>query len=332
MISASVVIRSYNEERHIETLCRALAGQQTGHPFEVILVDSGSEDRTRSIGAAYGARICRIDPAAFTFGRSLNLGIAAARGDVVAFISAHCYPEHSRWLAELVRPFSDPRVALVYGRQRGAATTKFSEHRLFERWFPEESNFEQRLPFCNNANAAVRRAVWRESPYDETLTGLEDLAWAQSAISRGHLLAYHAGAGVIHVHDETTRQVFRRYRREAMAFARIYPGERFSLAEFVKLLTLNVGADVAHGLRHGGLSGHVASILSFRACQFWGTYLGYRDPGGVTPSLRERFYYPPRPRARRTAAPPARPSLSTAGGRGSGTTGLPPGPVGSVLD
>ena len=136
MIRASVVIRSYNEERHIETLCQALAGQQTPYPFEVILVDSGSEDRTRSIAATYGVRICRVDPKAFTFGRSLNVGISAARGDLVVFISAHCYPEHSQWLTELLRPFTDPRVALVYGRQRGAdeEVPETQGHRVPAEW------------------------------------------------------------------------------------------------------------------------------------------------------------------------------------------------------
>lgn len=294
MMQASIVIRSYNEARHIGRLCQALVEQEIDVPYEIVLVDSGSQDETRSIAASFGADVHRIAPETFTFGRALNLGISAARGAFVVFISAHCYPEHRRWLAEMLVPFHDPRVALVYGRQRGDAATKFSEHRVFERWFPEESNFAQQLPFCNNANAAIRRTAWEQQPYDETLTGLEDLAWARAALERGHLLAYNAGASVIHVHQETWRQVFRRYRREAMAFARIFPGERFSVAEFVKLLALNVCADAAHGFRHGGLAGHLGSILSFRLCQFWGTYLGYREPGGVTPRLRERFYYPGR--------------------------------------
>ena len=294
MTLVSIVVRSYNEERHIGRLCEAIAKQDVDFDYEVIVVDSGSEDATRAIAAGHGARIVRIDPEIFTFGYALNRGIAEAQGEIAVFVSAHCYPSTTRWLKELVAPFEDPRVALVYGRQRGAATSKFSERRVFAKWFPPVSDFRQQLPFCNNANAAIRRSLWQGMPYDETLTGLEDVAWAKGIVDGGHLVAYNAKAVVVHVHDESWRQVFRRYRREAMAFTRIFPNERFRLAECLSLIALNVGFDYAAALRQRVLLRNLFAIPAFRVCQFWGTYLGYREPRSVTPELRRRFYYPAR--------------------------------------
>src|SRR5687767_8504171 len=125
--------------------------------------------------------------------------------------SAHVVPCGDDWLAQLTSPFADPRVALVYGRQVGDEQTKFSEQQLFTKQFPPQSNADQRTPFCNNANAAIRRRLWGEHPYDEALSGLEDLAWAKWVVERGYRIAYSAEAAVIHIHDESPAQIKRRY-------------------------------------------------------------------------------------------------------------------------
>ena len=288
----SIVIRAYNEEKHIGRLLEGIM-QQTLQDFEIILVDSGSTDATVAIARRYPVQVVHIRPEEFTFGRSLNLGIQHARGEFIVMASAHVYPVYPDWLERLLEPFADPQIALTYGKQRGDRRTRFSEHQIFARWFPEQSNLRQEHPFCNNANAAIRRALWERHPYDETLTGLEDLAWAKWALAEGYLLAYVAEAEIVHVHEETPRKVFNRYRREAMAFKRIYPEARFSLWDFVRLFTANVTSDLYHAAQQRQLWGNVASIFWFRWMQFWGTYRGYRMASSpLTDQLRLTFYYP----------------------------------------
>jgi glycosyltransferase involved in cell wall biosynthesis len=167
----SIIIRCYNEEEHIS---RLLAGifEQTINDIEVIIVDSGSTDQTLSIASSFPVVIYNISPEEFSFGRALNIGCAAATGKFAVMASGHVYPMHRRWLEYLLAPFRDPRVALTYGKQRGNEHTNYSEHKIFCKWFPEGSVFVQRSPFCNNANAAIRRSLWNQIPYNEELTGL----------------------------------------------------------------------------------------------------------------------------------------------------------------
>ena len=40
--------------------------------------------------------------------------------------------------------------------------------------------------FCNNANAALLKAVWEEHPFDEELTGLEDMHLAKKLTENGY--------------------------------------------------------------------------------------------------------------------------------------------------
>jgi glycosyltransferase involved in cell wall biosynthesis len=294
-VKCSIVIRSYNEESHIGRLLTGIT-RQTVQDVEIVLVDSGSTDATVSIASRFPVKIVSIAPAEFTFGRSLNRGIAATTGDIIVLASAHVYPEYDDWLESMLAPFADPRIALVYGKQRGNATTKYSEERVFRKWFPEESNLEQDHPFCNNANAAIRRSVWEQMPYDEALTGLEDLAWAKELIERGHKLAYVARAEIIHVHDETPSKIFNRYRREAIAMKHIFPNERFHFSDFVRLLAGNIASDLRSAARDRVLRKQFADIIRFRAMQFWGTYRGFAMSSEPDRRLMAKFYYPNDPR------------------------------------
>jgi glycosyltransferase involved in cell wall biosynthesis len=292
MTRTSVVIRCYNEALHIG---RLLAGieQQTRIPDEVIVVDSGSSDRTVEIARQFGASVLAISPQDFTFGRSLNLGCRAATGDVIVVASAHIYPIFDDWLESLVAPLEgDAGVALSYGRQQGDHRTRFSEEQLFARWFPAVSAPRQDHPFCNNANAAVRRDVWESLPYDETLTGLEDLDWAKRATQRGYCLSYVAEAAVAHVHQERFQQVRNRYRREAIAHRRIFPEQRMTLLDAARYAAANIAGDYAQAFLQGKLVGNVIDIPRFRIAQFWGSYQGFHQRGPVATQLLRHFYYP----------------------------------------
>ena len=77
MSSCSVVFRAYNETAHIGRLLEGLS-RQTLRDLEVILVDSGSTDSTAEQAATTSPTVVHIPPEEFTFGRSLNFGLAKA--------------------------------------------------------------------------------------------------------------------------------------------------------------------------------------------------------------------------------------------------------------
>lgn len=287
----SIVIRAYNEEEHIGRLLSGILEQSLKVP-EIILVDSGSTDATVSIAERYPVKVVRISPDEFSFGRALNLGISRAISDLIVMASAHVYPVYQDWLERLLEPFENPRVALSYGRQRGDAETRFSEQQVFAKWFPDKSVELQQHPFCNNANAAIRRDLWEIHPYAEDLTGLEDLEWGSWALQEGYGISYVAEAVVVHVHDEQPSQLFNRYRREAMAMRKIFPGERFGFLEFLVLFTTNVATDFWHAVQARKAISSGFDILRFRFLQFWGTFQGYRMSGPLSGRLKRVFYYP----------------------------------------
>jgi len=122
-LSCSIVVRAYNEEKHIGRLLTGIS-QQSHKEVEVILVDSGSTDATIAIASAadwhFPVRVFQIEPEKFSFGRSLNQGVDQSRGDIIVIASAHVYPVYPDWLERLLSPFEDKDIALTYGKQRGS--------------------------------------------------------------------------------------------------------------------------------------------------------------------------------------------------------------------
>lgn len=288
----SIVIRAFNEEEHLGKLLTGIM-QQTIQDREIILVDSGSTDATPEIASNFPVKIVQINPAEFTFGRSLNRGVAVAAGEFVVIISAHCYPVYPDWLEQLLKPFEVSRVAVSYGKQRGAETNHYSEHQFFRNYFPDISQLNQGQPYTHNANAAIRKSLWEGHPYDEQLTGLEDLAWSSWAKEQGYSIAYAADAEIIHIHLETMKQVHNRYRREAIAMKQILPASQFSIRNMISMIIRKSVKDISQARRDRVLLKEILNILRFRVFQYLGTWQGYRYSGKIDLQLHQQFYYPP---------------------------------------
>lgn len=290
-LSVSIIIRALNEAAHLPLLLNGIAAQ-TYQPHEIILVDSGSSDDSVAICERRGAKVVHIEPADFSFGRALNYGCRVATGDILVFVSAHVYPADERWLESLLAPFANAEIVLSYGRQTGDSRNAFSEVQLMRQWFPETRDYDQKTPFCNNANCAVRRSWWEVLPYDEELTGLEDLDWAKRAQARGGKVAYEPDALVYHIHEEPFSRIRRRYQREAIAHRAIFSDQHLSAPEAIALFAANVARDYVSAVPRRQLVRNFVEIPTFRFAQYLGAWEGYRQKGDTTNDLKRRFYYP----------------------------------------
>ncbi|MCA9562833.1 MAG: glycosyltransferase [Myxococcales bacterium] len=271
-VDASIVIRCYNEEKHIGKLLHGIVSQDFPGRFEIVVVDSGSTDDTVPIAQQFPVKLITIRPEQFSFGRALNLGCAESAGEFLVFVSAHVYPLFDDWLSLLLAPFENERIGAVYGKQRGGPETKFSEHQVFSQWFPDKSVAVQETPFSNNANCAVRRSLWNTFPYDEELTGLEDLAWAKEIMAAGYRVSYAADAVIAHIHEESPAQIKNRYMREAIALKQIFPEQEMSVWDFCTLFARNTVSDYVHAARDGVVKENILEIPQFRLMQFWGAF------------------------------------------------------------
>lgn len=296
---ASIVIRTLNEATHLDDLLTMIALQEGARlqkggelAHEVVVVDSGSTDGTLDIAARHGCRIVHIRRTEFSFGRSLNMGCAAAQGEILVFVSGHCVPAGRDWLAQLIAPLADGRAAYSYGRQIGDDNSNYSERRIFAKYFPQTSAIPQKGFFCNNANSALLREVWAAHPFDEELTGLEDMELGRRLVAAGMQLAYVAEAPVFHHHAESWPQVRRRFEREALALRSIMPEIHLSRLDVLRCVLGSVWGDWRSARRNRVASARLRDIALYRYNQYVGSFIGNHEHRKLSRQAKERFFYP----------------------------------------
>lgn len=112
---ASVVVPARNAQATLRRTLERLAGQDAPFEFEVIVVDDASDDGTRDVATGGGGPVRLVTAADGPHGPAAarNHGVDVARGELIAFCDADCYPA-AGWLAAGVRALE--RADLVQGK------------------------------------------------------------------------------------------------------------------------------------------------------------------------------------------------------------------------
>jgi glycosyltransferase involved in cell wall biosynthesis len=98
----SIIIASYNSEKTIEQCLRSLKNQATNNTYEIIVVDSSTDNTARIIKERFSEiKIYTFERRKFP-GDARNLGISMSHGRIIAFIDADCIADRN-WVAEILK-------------------------------------------------------------------------------------------------------------------------------------------------------------------------------------------------------------------------------------
>lgn len=340
----SVILPTWNGERHLRRLLPALARQELPGGFEIRAVDSSSRDATRELLRAAGAHVRVIEQRHFRHGGTRNLAASDALGRYLVFLSQDAEPADERFLAALVAAFDDPRVAgatsRVLPRPGDDPLTRrtvldlpeaATDPRLRELgaraglWELSGAERADHLRF-NNVSSAIRADVFRALPFPDLSFG-EDFAWAARALTAGWRLRYVPEAVAYHAHAYSARQVFERYSVDA-AFHREVHGHRVrpTLRSAARGFLYEVRQDLRYLGRcgRGSLARHALRSPWLRGAQVLGQWCGSRGLAGGSPleAVRDAGLSsasgPGRPPAPRPgdASPAAAPGAGNGAGQG----------------
>ncbi len=276
----SVLIPTWNGEADLARLLPALRAQELDGGFEIRAIDSDSRDRTRDLLAAANVPCERIEQHEFGHGKTRNALARSAKGEFLVFLSQDALPSDPRFLANLVAPFADPKVAGAAARILPHAEDDPLTARtaLAAPEASAEMPASERVPF-NDVASAIRRSVLEAIPFPDVAFG-EDSAWAERARAAGHRIVFAPAAVVHHAHRYSPRQAFRRYRIDA-CFQRDHHGRRVrpTIASLVRGIAFEVLSDARYVLRERASLVHLFRSPLLRTAQVLGQYVGSRGPG-----------------------------------------------------
>lgn len=219
MDKVSIIIRCKNEDKFIGQTLEKIFKQRVDAPYEVIVIDSGSIDKTIDIAKSYNVRLFQIKPEDFTFGYALNFGVDRAEGNIICNLSAHCSPLNDSWLQELIEPIKKGYSHATFGRQVAVKGVNNWEEIFLDKHFPDHGEITGRIPF-SNANCAFLKKLWHQFKFDEELPSWEDYLW-YLLLKDKYTFQYCPKALVYHSHPFSIKEVLRRAYIDGKAFKMI---------------------------------------------------------------------------------------------------------------
>lgn len=261
----SIIILTKNGASYLDEILRGIFSQEILLPYEIIAIDSGSQDSTLEIINRFPVHLHCIPPNEFNHGATRNLGVYLAQGQYLVFITQDAIPADQYWLSSLIAPLQKmPDIVAVCSRQipRGTCNPLVAGH--LETSYPlsavneEIKHFplgirNERIPrhsvTLSNVSAAYRKTSLVRFPFPTT-DFAEDAAWEYHALLRGEATMFQPRSVVIHSHTYGLTTWLRRCYLHAWAMQQIFSSADTTRQSPSYRHTKSIGATIRNDWRN----------------------------------------------------------------------------------
>ena len=231
-----IIIPLYRPDKKLEKLLEKLV-MQTVIPNKIILLNTECFPehstiqikervervfyKTKVLGSKeIEVKIVTIDKEEFDHGGTRAYGSTLSDADFMLFMTQDAIPKDFMLIQNMLEPFSNSEVAVVYGRQEADLNAGILEQytRIFN--YPDEDRLKTKKDkevlgiktyFCSNVCASYRKTIYEElGGFVKHTIFNEDMIFAANAIESEYAVYYASKAKVIHSHDYTLMQQLRR--------------------------------------------------------------------------------------------------------------------------
>jgi hypothetical protein len=175
-----VVIRFKNSAATLPAVLAALR-RQTVQPDFILGVDNKGTDNSAELLRSAGAKIVDwTEP--YHHPRVLNFALGHCPTDLVLVLSSHTVLQSPDAIEKLVAAMADPQTA--------CASAKWDDDPFYSNaidWHELKTKGLKFGSIYSNSMGVIRRSLWQQVPFDESLPTLEDGAWALEQVKRGFL-------------------------------------------------------------------------------------------------------------------------------------------------
>jgi rhamnosyltransferase len=219
--AVSVIMRSFNEAWAIGASIRQLFAQDFPGEIELIVMDSGSTDATLEIiRDAKPAKLIQIPPGTYVPGVVLNQGAREASHDWLVYLNADATPVGNHWLTELLAPcLAHPGLGAAFSRQIPRPDCRAVFAHDYDRCFGPARQSAGWDHFFSMVSCATHRSVLDRHPIREDLQYAEDDEWTRRLVQHGLKILYAGNSVVMHSHNYSLRQSYKRAFGDALAMA-----------------------------------------------------------------------------------------------------------------
>src|SRR5262245_36586945 len=220
----SIIIRSFNEGW---ALCETLPAVQAQEyrAWELIVIDSGSTDGSVNlIQRANPRHFVQIRHEEYNPSRVMNLAMQLARAEFGIFLNADATPQGTGWLRPLVEALQDPTAAAVFGKQIPRPDCQAVYAHDYERCFGPERETGRWDHFFSMVSSGLRKDIWAQRGFLEKMQYSEDDEYTRWCRAQGYKVVYVPDSVVVHSHNYTLSQAYRRSFGEAKALAAVWSG------------------------------------------------------------------------------------------------------------
>ena len=231
----SIIILTKNGGELFKKSIRKIFVQKTYFSYEVIIVDSGSNDGTKEFLKDFPVKLYKIKPDEFSFGPTRDFGFSKASGECLVTLSQDAVPVDENWLSNLTKPILEDSAEVVQGNNlvpKDKEVFFWEKEGLF--YFTCEGNrliqsFGGIGLSC--VNLSLKRKIWEENRFSPAQMN-EDKKFQKSIYGKGYRIAYNKNAPVYHGHAYNVGSLMRRCENEGFGWKII--GEKYALKEMFK--------------------------------------------------------------------------------------------------
>ena len=255
----SIILRSFNEAWALRDTLNGLRAQEYTN-WELIVIDSGSSDGSQElIRAANPAHFIQIQPHEYNPSRVMNHGMRLATSDFGVFLNADATPQDRNWLRPLATALQVPKTAAVFGRQIPRPDCQAVYACDYDRCFGPNRESEHWDHFFSMVSSGIRKDIWKQRGFLEKLQYAEDDEYTRWAKEQGYNVVYCPTSVVMHSHNYTPAQAYKRSFGDAKALAASWAG-RPSEFSFLRTRILGWASDFRHDVRYSLRTGRISEL------------------------------------------------------------------------